>query len=337
MIINCGVLMIDWNKNVILHDLLSPLSDFLNDESVQEIMVNKPTDVWVERGGEMTQYIIPEMDEKRLYGLILALGRLTRKDIHDDSPIVDTRLGKHRVAACLAPVAVHGHAMCIRKHGNVDTKTSDYANYLSSTEKEHALLAPVVNRANQQSIEDFLQYIVSSKKNYIISGGTSSGKTSFFRALLKHLPQEERVITVEDPPELRLQSPNSISFEVNKQIGVDIRMLVHLCMRFRPDRLFVGEIRGKEAYDFLTAANSGHDGTGCSLHANNPTMALEKFSEFARDGAGDGSKLDSIKNQVAYTFDYVVQMGRVKGQRTITSIQKVLGHDGKDFLMEDII
>lgn len=325
------------HRNTIIGEMLRPLHVYLEDPLVQEIMINKPGDVWVERSGNIESSQVPDMNHDRLYGLILALGRLSKKDVNDESPIVDTRLGQHRVAACLSPVSVEGHSLCLRKHGNVNTVTEDYARAISESEPYKPLDPPFVDRSNSSSVNAFLTWLITSKQNFIVSGGTSSGKTAFLRAILKHLSPDERVVTIEDPPELNLCLPNLVKFEVNQQLGIDIRKLVRLALRYRPDRIFVGEIRGLEAYDFLSAANSGHDGTGCSLHANNPIMALEKLSDFALMGAGEGGKLDSIKNQVAYTFNYVIQMRRIKGVRTIETIHKVLRHNGKDFETQIIV
>jgi Flp pilus assembly CpaF family ATPase len=324
------------HQNDIIYELMSPIMQFINDESVQEIMVNKPHDVWIESCGVLKNYHIPEMDESRLHGIIVALGRLSRKDISDNDPIVDTKFEGHRVAACLAPIAVDGHALCMRKHTLIDATTLDYATYVSESDPIKSVEQPQVDRKDKNSINEFLGWLVTSKKNFIVSGGTSSAKTSFLRAMLKHLFDDERVITVEDPSELNLKIPNTVRFEVNQQINIDIRRLIRLCLRFRPDRIFVGEIRGLEAYDFMSAANSGHDGTGCSMHANNPIMALEKLADFALMGAGDGASSISIKNQIAYTFDYVIQMRRIKGVRTIETIHKVLRHNGTNFETEII-
>lgn len=325
------------HTSAIIGDMLKPIQVFLDDPDVQEIMVNKPNDVWIERKGVLLPVQVEGMNDDRLYGLIVALGRLSRKDVNDNSPIVDTRLGRHRVAACLSPVSVDGHSLCIRKHGNVNTITDDYARVVADLEPFKGIEPPSINRKTPSSINEFLIWLVVSKQNFIVSGGTSSGKTSFLRAMLKHLSADERVVTIEDPPELKLDLPNAVQFEVNNQLGIDIKKLVRLALRYRPDRIFVGEIRGLEAYDFLSAANSGHDGTACSLHANNPIMALEKLSDFGLMGAGEGGKLDSIKNQVAYTFNYVIQMRRVKGVRTIETIHRVIRHNGKDFETQIIL
>lgn len=332
------------HKYEVIRSLLHPLAHLMDDESVQEIMINRPRsegvaeDIWVERHGVMTKESIPEIDTHRLLGIITALGKLSQKDVKPNSidSIVDAKIEGFRIAACLAPISVDGHSMVIRKHGSILLDTLDYAKAIVGREIVQKELEPEVNPSDADSVNNFLNWIISNQKTFIVSGGTSSGKTSFLNSMLSKVDTKERVMVLEDTSELKFKVPNMIRMEANSQAGVHITDLLKLALRYRPDRIIVGELRGGEAYDFLQAINTGHDGGACSIHANNPVGALKRLETLVLK-AGTDWPFSAIRSQVASTVDYVVQLKKSNGMRGISHICKIEDFDGHNYILKDII
>lgn len=319
----------------ILADILAPLLPCINDEDVQEIMVNRPRDVWIEKKGEQVRLDVP-LDEVAIRTAITVLGRLDNKDVAPNSKnaIVDTRFGHYRVAAVVAPTAVHGHAICIRKQAHVDTVLDDYvADSLHGAGVRQDAMS--VDRAELARggpvLADFLRWVVRARKNVIVSGGTSSGKTTFMKALLWELDPRDRVLVIEDTPEIQVSVPNKVHLQTNEQAGITTRDLVRLALRFRPDRIIVGEVRGAEAFDLLQAMNTGHDGGFTSVHANSPRAALAKLETLVLTANVDWPH-KAIQSQIGSTVDYVVQMARVRERRVISAIMEVQGYRDGDYV-----
>lgn len=296
-----------------LGHMLGPIKSFMDDVSVQEIMINGPNDVWVERGGRITKQDVAITDIQ-IKGAIQMLAKLARKDAEEGTVegIVDTRLEGFRVAGVLSPTAVRGHAMSIRKHNPVIRRMADYVDDGSIPEE----------------LASQLIKLVVGRKNILIVGGTSSGKTTFMNGMVAEIPPDERIFTIEDTTELRVNGPNWVQLESNEQKGVTTRHLLKLALRFRPDRILVGEVRGGEAYDLMQAANTGHDGCIATIHANSAIAALSRLETLVLT-SGVEWPYDAIRRFIADTFDVVVFMARrqVDGvvRRTVAELMLLKG------------
>jgi Flp pilus assembly CpaF family ATPase len=317
----------------LLEQYLEPIRDYLRDDSVQEIMINSSASIWVEQQGRIFR-IEPHLDDTAIRSAIALMGRLDNKDVRENTEhaVIDTRIHDMRVAAALHPTAIEGHSICIRKHRKVNLDLDDYVDQMRRTNEmvEREDIEPPYPTPDGEGLKEWLAWMVRTRKNFVVSGGTSTGKTTFLNALLSSIPEDERVLVIEDVPELNVKVPNLVRFETNNQAGLDMRRLVKLALRYRPDRIVVGEVRGAETFDLLQAMNSGHDGGCCSLHANNAAQALSKLETYVLT-AETGWPLEAIRNQIGSTIEYCIQMGRTNGRRHIKEIIKVEGYDGRRY------
>lgn len=299
---------------------LLPIKAYLDDPGIQEIMINGPDDVWVERSGltKKKKILISSIE---ISNAIEILAKLSNKDAlaNTKESIIDSRTDGMRIAAALPPISGNGPSICIRKH----------------SQSVYTLKDLVKAGTLSQKAFDVLSQAIADKKNIIISGGTSSGKTTFLNALTSLIKQDERLIIIEDTREIRVSVPNHVFFESNAQAGVFIRDLVKLSLRYSPDRIIVGEIRGGEAFDLMRAMNSGHEGGLTTIHANNSKMALAALETLILI-AGEGWPYDAIRHQIGLTFDYVVQVALVGGVRKLQEIIHVKKYDfeRKDYDVE---
>ena len=293
-----------------LKNALKPIAPFFDDAEVQEIMINGPSDVWVERRGELLRADVA-ISETSIQSAILVLARLDNKEARAGRTdgIIDARFEGMRIAAVMAPTAVKSHAICIRKHLPRRLGLQDYVRQGGLPAEQGA----------------FLAQIVAERRNVIVAGATSSGKTSLVNALLAEVDTRERVVTIEDTPELVVSVPNWVPFQTNESEGVTTRDLVRLALRFRPDRLIVGEVRGAEAFDLMQAANTGHDGCIATLHANHALAALARLESLVLT-AGINWPLEAVQSQIAQTFHYVIYMRRRGGKREISQILRLTGY-----------
>lgn len=306
----------------ILRQHMGPVSGYLADDAVQEVMVNNPGSIWIERNGQVSR--VPEtFNENALRGAIHILGRLRGKDVDEDSEnaIIDTQVGDFRVAAAVYPVSVLGHTICIRKHSRQVFPLSDY---LGVVDREQDAFPPRPDPT--VDLEGWLHAVMRERRNLLVSGGTSSAKTSFANALLSMADPADRMLIIEDVPELILTHENLVRFVANNQIGIDTRALLRLALRYRPDRIIVGEIRGAEAFDLLQALNTGHDGGVATVHANSATQALARLETLVMT-AGVGWPLEAIRSQIANTIHFVIQMKRTAGVRHVAEILEFHGLD----------
>ncbi|MCK9985436.1 MAG: pilus assembly protein CpaF [Azoarcus sp.] len=295
---------------------LAPVREYLEDPLTQEIEINGPDDVWVERAGVQAKVPV-SISATQLETAISVLARLSDKDAKAGTAdgIIDARMDGFRVAAALPPTSVRGPSMCIRKHNPVHLTLNDYV-------QSGALSAEWAER---------LRAMVRSHKNLLVAGGTSSGKTTFVNALLAEIPAEERILTIEDTPELKVSAPNWVSLESNTQAGISTRDLVRLALRYRPDRVIVGEVRGGEAFDLLDAANTGHDGVIATLHASSSFDALSRFETLILR-AGIDWPHRAICAQIARTIDFVIFMARRNGVRRLQEVLEVQDHDNDRYV-----
>ncbi len=305
---------------------LGPLEELLADDSVSEIMVNRYDEIYVERHGRLEHHRLSFTSERAVLGVIERIVAPLGRRIDESSPMVDARLQDgSRVNAIIAPLALKGATLTIRKFAKYKMSAQDLVN----------------NGSISSAMAQFLQICVESRKNIIVSGGTGSGKTTLLNILSNFIPQGERIITVEDAAELKLQHAHLISLEsrpanVEGKGAVAIRDLVRNTLRMRPDRIVIGECRGAEALDMLQAMNTGHDGSLTTLHANSPRDGLARLETMVLM-AGMDLPLSAIREQVASAVDIVVQQSRFAcGSRIITSITEVTGMEGGKFQTQEI-
>lgn len=297
-----------------LKQLLGPIQQFLEDDSVNEIMINGPTEVWVEKRGEQIRTGLT-VDNTSLRAAIQTLGRLENKDVSPggEHSLVDTRLTGLRVAAGLSPCAVEGNFLCIRKHRTKVLPLSAYGS------EEH--IGP-------------LRQLIRDRKNILISGGTSSGKTTLINAMIGEFDPDDRLVILEDTVELVIQNPNRLRLCTNEQQKVTMRSLVKITLRARPDRIVLGEIRGPEAFDLMQAMNTGHDGCLASIHANSAKAALSRLETLVLT-ANTGWPMEAIRNEIGNTIHGLVHMERGPGgKRRITEIIRVNGYEPGGYLLD---
>jgi len=315
---------------LVFRNHLAQLQPYFDDPLVTEIMVNRFDDVWIERGGEVMR-IESKLTPLGIRAAVKALASANSKDVQ---AVLDCRMPGVRVAASLEPIAIRGAAICIRKHTSSDRSLSDYVtddSFGIGGWDESARKSPpdeAAIRRGGEALADFFRWAVQQRFNIVVAGATGSGKTTLLNALLAEIPHGERVLTVEDTAELRVRTPNHISFEASPDIGVSIRSLVKLSLRFRPDRIVVGEVRGAEAYDLLDAMNTGHSGGACSFHANSARMALTRLESMVRMNPDAANlPLMSLRQLIADTIRYVVFCSRHGSRRGPEQVLEVNGVD----------
>ena len=293
---------------------LDLLSELLDDGTVSEIMINGPKEIFVERKGRMERWQGSFQSEEQLADLIQQIVSRINRAVNTKSPIVDARLEDgSRVHVVLPPIALKGPTVTIRKFPEPITM------------KKLIQLESLTEEASQ-----FLQTLVRSSYNIFISGGTNSGKTTFLNALSQYIPKEERIITIEDSAELQIQSvENLVSLETRNanaegEGAVSISDLIKASLRMSPNRIIVGEVRGKECLDMLNAMNTGHDGSISTGHANSSTDMLKRMETMVLQGAD--LPLPSIRNMIASAIEIMVHLGRTKDhKRRVLEISEVMG------------
>lgn len=293
---------------------LDLLSELLDDGTVSEIMINGPKEIFVERKGRMERWQGSFQSEEQLADLIQQIVSRINRAVNTKSPIVDARLEDgSRVHVVLPPIALKGPTVTIRKFPEPITM------------KKLIQLESLTEEASQ-----FLQALVRSSYNIFISGGTNSGKTTFLNALSQYIPKEERIITIEDSAELQIQSvENLVSLETRNanaegEGAVSISDLIKASLRMSPNRIIVGEVRGKECLDMLNAMNTGHDGSISTGHANSSTDMLKRMETMVLQGAD--LPLPSIRNMIASAIEIMVHLGRTKDhKRRVLEISEVMG------------
>ncbi|AEC19855.1 putative general secretion pathway ATPase [Pusillimonas sp. T7-7] len=294
---------------------LGPLEPLLADQAVTEIMVNRHDEIFVEINGQLKRHTAAFSSEQAVLGVIDRIVSPLGRRIDESSPMVDARLRDgSRVNAVLAPVALRGSSLTIRKFPQKRPDMNDLLRL----------------EAFDESMQIFLAESVRSKKNIIVSGGTGSGKTTLLNVLSNCIPRNERIVTIEDAAELRLEHPHLVALEsrpanLEGRGNIAIRDLVRNALRMRPDRIVVGECRGGEAFDMLAAMNTGHEGSLTTLHANSPRDALARLETMILM-AGMDLPLSAVREHIAASIHFIVQQARLNnGRRLITSIVEIAG------------
>ncbi len=305
---------------------LGPLEPLLHDESVNGILVHGQHHVYVERRGVLEETNIRFENEKEVMRIIDRILTPLGRRVDEASPMVDARLPDgSRVNVVIPPISLIGPCISIRKFSKSVLGVNDLIQ---------------VGTLSQQ-IADFLKACVLSKLNIIVSGGTGTGKTTLLNVLSSFIPDNERIITIEDAAELRLNQRHVVRMEarppnVEGKGAITIRQLVINALRMRPDRIIVGEVRGGEALDMLQAMNTGHDGSLTTAHSNSPRDTLRRIETMVLM-AGMDLPLRAIREQIASAFDLVVHLDRMRdGSRKIVAVSEVLGMEGDTIVMQDI-
>lgn len=300
---------------------LGILDVIMSDESITEVMINGPDNIFVEKAGRLSKLDAKFESEKKLEDIIQRIVGTAGREVNQSNPIVDTRLPDgSRVNVVLPPVALCGPTITIRKFSKDPMTIEKLIHYGSIT----------------REIADKLELLVRAKYNIFICGGTGSGKTTFLNALSNYIPKDERVITIEDSAELQIKGvENLVSLETRNAntsgVGaVTIKDLIKSSLRMRPERIVVGEVRGGEALDMLQAMNTGHDGSLSTGHANSTVDMLSRLETMVLQGAA-GLPLEAIRQQIASAVDIIIHLSRLRDHsRKTMEITEVVGYkDGQ--------
>jgi type IV secretion system protein VirB11 len=317
---------------VYLRSYLAPLTGMLARPDVTDIYVNRPGELWVETtGGGLERHEAPGLDEATLDRLARQVAALSHQGISREHPLLSAVLPDGARIQIVAPPATRGPlALAIRKHVAPDVSIADYVSSgaFGETRARRGLAGSDTDRQLADllaagDIGEMLSAAVKGRRNILVSGGTSTGKTTFLNALLREIPAEERLILIEDTPELVVRNENHVGLvAVRGMLGeaqVDTDDLVSASLRMRPDRIILGELRGREAYSFLRAVNTGHPGSMTTVHADSPERAVEQIALLVLQGGTQLSR-DDVRHYVSRTIDVFVQLDRSGGRRSVAEV-----------------
>lgn len=307
----------DDDRSVYLDAYLRPFEQWLAGDDVTEILVNAPGEVWIERAGARCMRCEKcEVDDTHLRRLAEQVARATHQGVNREYPLLSAILPGGARIQMVSPPATRKHwALAIRRYRLVDLALDDYGLDITSTQQ--------TQKIEQVGPLKMLRDAAAARKTILISGGTSTGKTTFLNSLLREVPEHERIILVEDTPEIRLDRKNAVGLlAIKGELGearVTTDDLLQAALRLRPDRIVLGEIRGAEAVSFLRAINTGHPGSFTTVHANSPRGALEQIALMVMQSGLGLSGADTI-SYARSVIDIVVQLDRKGGERVITDV-----------------
>ncbi|MBI1891472.1 MAG: CpaF family protein [Burkholderiales bacterium] len=332
LIVDERMALTDIERNQLVLDIqnevmgLGPIEPLLSDPSVSDILVNGYGEVYVERDGRLELTPIHFNDDQHLLKIIEKIVSRIGRRVDESSPMVDARLPDgSRVNAVIPPLALDGPALSIRRFAGVPLALKDI----------------VANGTLTAEMAQIISGLVTAKTNVLISGGTGSGKTTLLNIMSAFIPDNERIITIEDAAELKLQQPHVVRLEtrppnIESKGEISQRALVRNSLRMRPDRIVVGEVRGAEVLDMLQAMNTGHEGSMTTIHANSPRDALTRLENMV-GMAGLTVSSKALRQQVVSAISVVIQIARLPdGKRKITSIQEITGMEGDMVSMQEI-
>lgn len=318
---------------VYLRAFLAPFAQWLERADITDILVNEPGEVWFEtRSGPLTRVEAPQVSATMLQRLAQQIAATSHQGVNREHPLLAATLPSGARVQVVAPPATRRHyALAIRKHDIGDLSLDDYASsgLLSHVARlrggeEAEIDARLSALLDAGEVQAFLSQAVRAGKTFLISGGTASGKTTFLNALLKEVPREERVIVIEDTPEIHIAQPNSVGLvAVRGELGetrVGAEELLKAALRMRPDRLLVGEIRGAEAFSFLRAINTGHPGSMTTVHADSARGAFDQIAFMVMQAGTNLTRADVLE-YARGVIDVVVQLTRANGSRAIAGIE----------------
>ena len=317
---------------VYLRSYLAPLAGMLARPDVTDIYVNRTGELWAETtGGQIERHDAPQLDEATLARLARQIAALSHQGISREHPLLSATLPDGARVQVVAPPATRGPlALAIRKHVSPDLALADYVaagafaetlgrELIERTDIDGAL----ASQLEAGRIDDMLAAAVRARKNILVSGGTSTGKTTFLNALMREIPVEERLILIEDTPELYLRHQNAVGLLAARsalgEAQVSANELLGAALRMRPDRIILGELRGDEAYAFLRAVNTGHPGSMTTVHADSAERAVEQIVLLALQ-AGTQLSRDDVRHYVRTTVDVFVHLDRTAGRRRVAEV-----------------
>jgi pilus assembly protein CpaF len=294
---------------------LRPIESFLRDPDVSDVMVNGTGAVFVERDGQMRQVADVAIPEKSLQVAVRNIARVLGDDISEECPLLDARLPDgSRVAAVFPPCSIGGTTLTIRKFQS----------------KRYTVEELVRVGTLTTDLLDRMREAVGSRQNILISGGTGTGKTTLLNALAAFIPDEERLVVIEDTSEMQIDKPNLVRLEARRERpdlrAVTMRELLKATLRLRPDRILLGEVRGEEAFDLLQALNTGHAGTLSTIHANSGREGLSRFTTCVLQ-SGVSLPYRAVRRSIAESVNLLVYLSRRQGKRFVTEVLQVRGYD----------
>jgi pilus assembly protein CpaF len=307
---------------------LAPLKPLLDDDSINDILINGPKSVFVERAGKLVQVDVAFSSDAEVFGIAKAIAAQAGRHLGAQRPLLDARLPDgSRVNVIGPPLSVDGTSISIRKFA-----------------KRSVTLDQMVEQENMSAtLAEFLKIVAKCRLNIIVSGGTGSGKTTLLNAISQYINPDERIVTIEDAAELKLQQPHVVRLETKPMVigrdraeAVSIRDLTMNALRMRPDRIIVGEVRGSEAFDMMQAMNTGHEGSLTTIHANHPRDALARIENMI-NMANLGLPSSAVRQQIASAVHLIIQVSRMRdGHRRITYISEVVGMEGDTITMQEL-
>lgn len=288
-------------------DALAPLRPVFEDPSINEIMINGPHDIFIRQSGPDTKLEVP-LSDGQIRTAIQLLASMADKVVDKSSLVLSARLPGFRVEAALPPVAVKGPSMCIRRHATKILKLEDY------------IASGTISKAQAEVIRS----TVAQRKNFLIAGGTYSGKTTLMNCILSLIQPEHRLFVIEQVQELKIASPNHVLIECDPEQGVTARRAVMMGMRYSPDRIILGELRGQEAFDWMDASNTGHPGSGATIHADGAADALGRLESLVMM-ANTGIPFEVVQARIASTVDVIFFIQQKNGVRRMSQICQLTG------------
>jgi pilus assembly protein CpaF len=305
---------------------LGPLEPLLHDDDITDILVNGHSQVYVEKFGKLHHTDVTFQDDQHLMLIIDRIVSQVGRRVDESSPMVDARLRDgSRINAIIPPLALDGPSLSIRRFGK----------------RRYDIEALVEKGSMSREIVDFLRAVVKARLNIIVCGGTGSGKTTMLNCLSGFIPEDERIVTIEDSAELSLQQPHVVRLEtrpanLERKGEVTQRDLVKNCLRMRPDRIIVGEVRSTEVYDMLQAMSTGHDGSIATIHANSPRESIGRLEMMMLLG-GFSIPQRAMRQQIASAINMIVHVSRLSdGTRKLMKISEISGMEGETIMMQDL-
>jgi len=316
--------------------LLSPINHFFEDKSVSEIMLNRPHEVFVEKNGEIKRFDIPEYDEKMLSNLFQLIAGENSQIMNESNPLLSGSLRDGSRIQLVLPPTSKNYVFAIRRQVAKDFDLNDYNqnNYYKKMvpydieSNSYAILPDseklLINLFHANQWDEFIRHCILFRKNIVISGGTSSGKTTFLNACLRYIDLNDRLIILEDTREINISHPNQINLLASKGdqglSKISMQDLVQCSLRLRPDRIIMGEIRGKEIMDFVSACSTGHEGSLTTIHANNPRVAFMRMTQMYKLNQVPSMTDADIMRELKEVVDVIIQLNKTKEGRIATSI-----------------
>lgn len=327
--------------------LLAPIQFLLDDTQISELLINRPQEVYFEKDGQLTPVEVPAFTDSHLNHLFQLMANHSAQVLNETHPLLSASLSDGSRVQCVLPPTAKHYTLSIRRkvvrnlslhhyeENQFFNEAKAFSTYggLTSLPEEEQQLAKLYQTTNWPS---FIKKAIALKKNIVISGGTSSGKTTFLNACLQHIPNDQRIIVLEDTREIDISHPNQVQLLASKggqsKAQVNMQDLVQCCLRLRPDRIICGEIRGKEILDFLAASSTGHEGSMTSIHANNPSIAFMRMTQMYKLNNVPSMSDDDILRELKEVIDVIIQIGKTPRGRRVQSVYYKYGH-----LIEDNI